>query len=470
MPSCFSRNLAVLKKRSPAVASLSPSLSERITVMTAATGEHTMRYETTLLHSGYDPVKEGRAFAAPIRPASRVFLYGFGLGHHVEALLHKIGPAGSLVVAELNPDLLTAALTLKDHTALFSQDNFHLLFGREEVAVARAISQYFAEEPSVHAEKMEILFHAPSFKCIPPHFPALTNALEILRMERRFPALMGNLEQTNRNHNRKIAASAPGINALKGCHRNQPGILVSAGPSLDDPLLHLKRLHKDSVLACVDTALPILNREGMVPDYVFTLDPQEESCRYFAEQGEPSYRLIFTPTAQTKILHQHAGEKYVVYKEGHSLFEDAAEEMKLKGMTRAGGSVSCLGLDGLILMGCNPIFLLGQDLAYSGGRSYSSHSDNNRRLSDQVHHSQPLGTGHKQKTGEKKQVPVHGTFGEELQTHQNLFSYKRTIEQIAEIHPDVNIYNLCSHGAGIENTGFLGSPGELKLFFPHLCG
>ncbi len=467
MQSFFKQNLAALAPRTPAAASLSPTLSDRVTVLTTASGAVSVRYEKTLIHSSYDPIKEGKAFSRSIRPGSRVFLYGFGLGHHIGPLLERIGPSGSLFVVELNPDLLSAALILKDHSHLFAQENFHLLFGREEIAVAREIATRLGGETPADADSTQILFHTPSFACIPPQFPGLINALEILRMERRFPALMGSLEQKNRIHNEAIAAAAPGINTLKDRHRGRPGILVSAGPSLDDTLPHLARFSPDAVVAAVDTALPILITEGCVPDYVFTLDPQEESCRYFAGHWEQPFRLIFTPTAQTKILHRHAGEKYVVYKEGAS---ETAAEQHVKGTTRAGGSVACLALDGLILMGCNPIFLLGQDLAYSGERSYSSHSRNSIQLADQVHHSLPLGAGYQEKAGEKKQIAVRGAFGETLKTHQNLFSYKRTIEQIAEIHPEVRIFNLRSHGAAIENVGFLGSAGELKLFFPHLSG
>ncbi len=466
MHSFFDKNLAALKSRTPAAASLSPKLSDRIDVVTTATGAISVRFDKTLIHSSYDPVREGKAFAESIPPGSRVFLYGFGLGHHVAPLLNRIGPEGSLCVVELNADLLSAALILMDHTALFEKENFHLLFDRGETAAAQAISSRLADE--THADAMQVLFHAPSFNCIPPQFPGLANALEILRMERRFPALMGSLEQENWHHNQKIAAAAPGINALKDRHRGRPGILVSAGPSLDDLLPHLKRL--DGVIACVDTALPILIADGVVPDYVFTLDPQEESCRYFAADRDATYRLVFTPTAQAKILDRHTGERYVVYKEGHSLCTADPAELEKKGATQAGGSVACLALDGLIRMGCNPVFLLGQDLAHSGQRTYSSRSLNNRRLIDRIHHSLPLSAEHEAKTGEKKQVPVRGAFGETLTTHQNLFSYKRTIEAIAKRHPEVRLYNLCSHGAAIENVGFLGSASELKLFFPGLSG
>ena len=78
------------------------------------------------------------------------------------------------------------------------------------------------------------------------------------------------------------------------------------------------------------------------------------------------------------------GERYVVYKEGHSLFKTSESTMKVKGVTQAGGSVSCLGLDMLIHFGCDPVFLAGQDCAFSGQRYYSSHSKFNQQLQSRI--------------------------------------------------------------------------------------
>ena len=60
---------------------------------------------------------------------------------------------------------------------------------------------------------------------------------------------------------------SPGINILKNSHQGKPGILVSAGPSLDLLLPHLHRIQKDFLIVCVDTAFPILAKDNIQPDY-----------------------------------------------------------------------------------------------------------------------------------------------------------------------------------------------------------
>jgi len=452
--------------------SSSPPLEERIEVrrdleslpylenLSASTGDPTLRFDKLLIHSSYDPVKEGRNFAKSVQPGSRVCLYGFGLGYHVQSLLEQIGPKGRLLVIELNADLLNAAIHLRDQTKVFADPRLHLIFGCEESAVSREISERMAEWTQSSAAPLEVLFHSPSFKCIPANFPSLTNALEVLLMERRFPAVLGDLESQNYSFNQEMVRQSPGINSLAGTHRGQPGVLVSAGPSLDDLLPYLQHITHSAVIACVDTALPILAREGIHPQYVFTLDPQEESFLSFRDNLENLFKLIYTPTAHTKILSSFQGEKFVVFKHGHSLYQNQDSQMKEKGTTKAGGSVSCLGLDCLIQLGCDPIFLIGQDCAYSGGRTYSHHSNMNLQLLDLISEKVTLANAHAEKAGLKKQIRVKGNFGAMVSTSQSMYSYKRTIEEIAMQNAGTQIYNLSSHGAELENITPLSSINE----------
>ena len=441
-------------------AALPDTTSERVAVLSTKTGDVTVRYDNLLIHSAYDPVKEGEQFAKDIGPGSFVCLYGFGLGYHVRALLEKIGPAGKLLVIELNPDLLAAAMILRDQTTLLLDRRLHLIFGREETSVSKEISEQMETWSEVSESPPEVLFHSPSFKCIPEGFPSLTNALEVMLMERRFPAVLGDLETQNYILNQEIIRQSPGINALSGTHHGQPGILVSAGPSLDDLLPHLQRIGDMAVIGCVDTALPILTRAGIRPHYVFTLDPQEESFRYFRENLDSAFKLIYTPSAHPKIMSHFQGEKFVVFKENHSLYKNEQALINEKGSTKSGGSVSCLGLDSLIWLGCDPVFLTGQDCAYSGRRTYSRYSDRNLQLLDRIPHGTLVNT-HSEQAGLSKQITIAGACGSKVVTSQAMFSYKRTLEQIAIQHPETTIYNLISHGAELENITHLGSVNEL---------
>jgi hypothetical protein len=458
----FEKNIKALKTCVPQFGNLAETLSEKISVLTASSGQPTLRYESILLHSSYDPEKEARRFAEQLQTGARVCLYGFGLGYHLNTILNKIGPNGILLVIELNPDILTAALTLRDHTGIFEDPRFRLICGENEVSVSQKIAHEMERVTEEQPDKLEVLFHTPSFKCIPSTFPSLSNALEVLLLERRFPAIFGDLEEVNYSLNRGVTTSSPGINILKNSQKGKPGVLVSAGPSLDLALPYLHRLQKEFLIACVDTSYPILAKNNIQPDYVFSLDPQIDSAGHFIDYPAGKTKLIFTPTCNHNVLKNFSGERYVIFKEGHRLSKDNESIMKEKGTTRAGGSVACLGLDVLIHLGCDPIFLVGQDCAFSGNRYYSSHSQFNNLLQCKINKTTTLGNSHQEKAREKKQLTVKSTQDNFLLTDQVMYSYLRTLEHIIKANPGTRVFNLHSHGAEIEQAPALGSMNEIK--------
>lgn len=439
---------------------LPDKLPDHVAVQPTSGGNVTIKYGDLLIHSSYDPVKEGLTFAKNIARGSAICLYGFGLGYHVGALLDKIGPEGSLLVIELNPDLLASAMMLRDQTALLSDKRLHLVYGTDEPLVAAEISRHMNQtKDSPSGISLVVLFHSPSFKCIPKHFERIGNALEILQMERRVPAIFGDLESENYFFNKDIVGRSPGINTCRDAHKNQSAVLVSAGPSLDDVIPYLGKIGQHCVLACVDTALPVLSREGIFPQYVFSLDPQDESFLYFRADLDNPAKLVYLPTASARVVHSYRGEKIVVFKEGHALFKDNPELMNEKGTTRAGGSVSCLGIDCLLQMGCNPIVMAGQDCAFSGNRTYSRHAIMNETLLDKIYQFKTLASQHMEKMQETKMIQADCMDGQKVFTNQMMYSYLRNIEVLAQ--SERQIHNLRSHGARIGNVTDLGSINDM---------
>ena len=459
----FEKNLTLLKNHLSEPIDLKRSLSGKITTIHANSGQLTVQYEGILLHSKYDPNKEGIDFAKNIKPGSRICLYGFGLGYHLEPLLEKIGPDGFLLVIELNPDILAAAMKLKNHTQLFNNNRFKLIFGVNEFDVSNTISKEMQRISESESDRLEILFHAPSFKCLPKNFPALKNALEVLLLERRFPSIFRDLEQGNYCLNEEKIKVSPGVNSLKNAHIGKPALMISAGPSLDSVLPYLNHLQGHLILACVDTAFPALLKNNISPEYVFSLDPQIDSAFFFADYKKGLTKLIYTPTANHNILKDYPGKNYVVYKEGKNFSN--YEQSKSKGTTQAGGSVACLGLDVLIQFGCEPIFLTGQDCALTEKRFYSKHTQFNQKLFSKISGIFQLEKLHKDKFYEKKLMEVINTYGTAITTDQVMYSYIRNLEEIASQHKKTRIYNICSQGAAIEGVNSLNSISELKRWF-----
>ena len=75
-----------------------------------------------------------------------------------------------------------------------------------------------------------------------------------------------------------------------------------------------------------------------------------------------------------------------------------------------------------------------------------------------------LKENHKAASRKEKTVTVENIVGAKVATNQAMYSYLRAIEEIAAVNPETKIYNLCSHGAQIDNVIPLGSANELMKF------
>ena len=461
MQSYFEKNKTLLASRGFLNTELSSQLSPDIEIKPTRQEEVTIKLGNLLIHSTYDPVREAKQFADRLPKGKSICLYGYGLGYHLPFLLEQMGSDRILLVIELNPDLLSAAMILRDQQEVLQHKNFRLITGHNEKQIANEIRQNLSRLNEDSVADFEVVFHSPSFQVLPSRFPSIANALEILLMERRFPAVLGNIENSNLVKNRDIIHSSDGINSLKDKYTGHPAILISAGPSLDGLHPYLNWLAQRTLLTCVDTTFPLLERKNITPDFVFTLDPQEGSFRYFAAHLQSPAPLIFTPTAQTRILHHYEGKKIVVFKDGHRLYQGEKDLAEEKGSTQSGGSVSCLGLDCLIQMGCDPIILIGQDCAFPNNRFYFRNSELEKELIEKLSSNVTLAQSHQQKTKETKSIQILCNDGLEKWTNQTMYSYLRGIEQIAEVNSNRTIYNLCSHGAHIDHLKSLESVTEL---------
>jgi spore maturation protein CgeB len=134
----WEKNLEILRQRAPQLEAI---LSQAIIpadhqVAASKKGPLTLQVERQRLHSTYDPVEEGRAWARSQEAGEQepVVIFGLGLGYHVLPFLE----AGRAVwVVEPDPAVARLALENQDLTALWSKGG--LAVGRDFAGVPRGL-------------------------------------------------------------------------------------------------------------------------------------------------------------------------------------------------------------------------------------------------------------------------------------------------------------------------------------------
>lgn len=472
----FYKDLSAIRERGIDIERfISPQITDGVNIFTSKSGHVTARCNDILLHSSYDPVKEGDKFVeiSEIKEGDSVLLYGFGLGYHVDSILKAVGKDGNLLIIELNREILSAAFIERDISNMLSQSNLWIITGDNEAEVSAVFSRYTSEKwESLPDNNKKVVIFSPSLKCMPDGFENIRNAFEMLQMDRRFSVLLGGTENRNFRLNREAVLKSEGIKELFGKFKGLPGILVSSGPSLDAVIPELKTLlslpssfasRPSFFIMAVDSALHALMSNNIKPDFTISIDPQEFSYIHMTDYFAANIPLIFMPTSNPVIVKKYKGKKFVALKNS-PVTSHQSPVTSDKGYTEAGGSVSCIALDILIKLGVNPIIFIGQDCAFPGNRFYSNAIAEGERWLELVNGFYMLRDIHKDKISEQKTIYVADRFGLNIPTHENLYRYIRYIEEIVKREKDVSFYNLNSNGVcfrGVEDIPSLSRVKEL---------
>ncbi len=461
MNPCKIANLEILKARLPGYSGPSaPKQNITCELLEAKSGVTTLRYKGKLIHSAMDPVREGSQFAqrSGITEGDFIALYGLGLGYHVEGILEKIGGTGQLHVIELNEEILDAALSSRDLSGILSDHRVSLLFGTDKARILKDLDDM---AKAMETKGGRFLIHPPSLKSIPEKFKEIENAFELLRMEKRTGTWFTSEEEENFEKNRKTALESKGVSGLFGKYTGKLGILVSAGPSLDFALPYLELLATKGIIFSTDTAFQILIDAGISPDFVVSNDPQGCSMAHFKGYfGHPS-TLLFSPTSYPDIVKNFRHEKIVYTSTNQKkYFGKDAGIFESKGETSEGGSVACICLDFMARFGLNPIVLFGQDCCFPLKRSYAASTASCKEWL-RTKGENMLNDFHQNTIHNQKVVWTTDRFGGKTPTHQNLYSYRGYIEQIAQANKEIRFYNFHSFGLPIKAVTDIFSINEL---------
>ncbi|MFQ5559551.1 MAG: motility associated factor glycosyltransferase family protein [Nitrospinota bacterium] len=444
----WKKNVSAVKKRSFDFSLLFPTSPKKyIKILQCSNGSLTVSFNGKLLHSRFDPEREGEKFANGLHLQTRdhVLLYGFGLGYHIPPILEKIGPAGKIIVLEFNSEILETAFALRDLSSLLLHPNFFLIGrGSSEYDVSGNLKILFSKNWE-HSEEdaKKIAIFSPSYQFFPSGYESLKKAFELKKMEKRFDVLLGDAVKQNQLKNRKHIETAKEISEFYGKYEGYLGVLVGSGPSLDESFRYLKYLPRKSFLLAVDSSFSALLKNGIKVDALLSVDPQEAVFQHVSDQLNTHIPLFFMAESNHTLVRNYPGEKFFISRKGRG------ERQKQDG-ARSGGAVSCVGLELLIKLTVSPIIQIGIDSSFPGERYYANHIS--EVFHDEINQLTTLRDAHMRKITVEKRVFVANYAGGTTASHLNLYSYLRTVEELASAHNDVSIGIAGSSGARIDGV------------------
>ncbi|EJM3048001.1 motility associated factor glycosyltransferase family protein, partial [Campylobacter jejuni] len=216
-------------------------------------------------------------------------------------------------------------------------------------------------------------------------------------------------------------------------------IVVSAGPSLAKQLPLLKAYQDKAVIFCADGALSMLEKKGIVPDYVTNLDFTDLAMKFFQNKENLKQSIIALECAtHPNIVRSLNAENCMIVLRNKALYQRF--NLNDFGYIDTGTHVSHFSYTLALALGFKNIIMIGQDLAFDEeGNSHSKGFDFGEKFSGE-------------ENIDKLKVPAYGGKGEVL-THITWNDYRIKLEYLFACNEQkAKFYNATEGGARINFT------------------
>ncbi|EGK8075585.1 motility associated factor glycosyltransferase family protein [Campylobacter lari] len=377
-----------------------------------------------------------------------LFFYGFGDGEFFSELL-KNQHLKHIVIFEDELEILYLAFHMIDFSAFLRKEKLILFF-----------------TPNINTAQIKVLFNYPNIKhtlkIFNFHFynefytnfyssnaqnimQTLLNIIKTLMLTRGNDpkdALIGikhnviNLE--------KIIAHTPFKSLIKDRKaKAKNAIIVSTGPSLIKQLPLLKKYQENAVIFSADSSYAILAKEGIKPDYVFSLERVDFTSEFFNNDfGDFDKDILFIIASLThpktiEYLEKNNRNYMLVLR---PLFFESKLGLNEYGFLGNAMSVANMAYELAGALRFENIILIGQDLAYSDdGKSHPKEHLYGDQGDEEVVY---------------KEITAYGGNGK-VKTQLTWYLFLKSFEKdiaLAKNILNVKTYNATEGGARIEGT------------------
>jgi hypothetical protein len=436
----------------------------------ARSGAPTVRLRGQYLSSSVDPEAEARALCAEaaVQEADLVVLFGLGAGHALRTL--RATSRARVVVFEPSRDVLAMALERLDlvgdpllHPDALVHDLATLrlclsaLYGvgdRIALAVLPAYRRHFPIEAAQLAA--EVGFFAEQAR--------LAENTYDLRLPIWIENLIANLPARAR------FASAV---SLEGRFRGVPAVIVSAGPSLSGNVATLAAFRDRALVLSTNTAYRALAAAGIAADFVIALEALDIRAQLEGLPGLGETYGLVDGVAHPGLFDLPFLGGFV-FDDGIPFYQRWLEKhFSPVAAWSSGMCVAHAAFSAALALGCDPIVLVGQDLAHREGQVYATgtlfEEMRARPLGDRVRYEGVEGKLEiERRTAERTpelwtfrpeetRVRLPGYSGGEVESTLTLAAFRRWFENAAaQYGKERTLLNCTEGGARIE--GFAQCP------------
>ena len=400
------------------------------------------------LNSRYDTAFAAAVYAGryQIRTYGTYFVFGFSDGRHVREFLKKCDDTNHIVICEPSVEIFEECCEQSDISDILEDKRVRFYIPDVTDSIEDIMKKNLQYSDFTFTEfcilpGYDILFHE---EC--EEFQNLI--IERLRDEAvkkgtslSFQRVIPRNTLYNMKHTIRTRNIGQIREALEECPLEDiPAVIVCAGPSLDKNIQELKKIQGKALIIVVDAALRAVMRAGIHPDLVCTVDPNPPE-RFFTDLDLRGLTWCCENASKPEIIRKY-GERVYYFGYFEKGWNQMISEMLGYGfpVLPTGGSVSSIAFAMALYFGFRKIVFMGQDLAFTGGKSHTSGIEGALGDNDKYIKSRCL-------------LEVEGIDGTMLQTDFQMWYYKQWFEKAIRDGGDrMRVIDATEGGARIEGT------------------
>ncbi|MBP3889438.1 MAG: motility associated factor glycosyltransferase family protein [Cellulosilyticum sp.] len=399
--------------------------------------------------SRYTPLQEAKdSLPSDLGNKETIWIfYGFAFGYVIEEVLKLCGEQTKIIVIEPEQQLLDDQIKAVNKEAWYKRENITFYTGYEQESLTRLFGEVI---PSSEINNFKIISKVGYLEYYAAYYKAVniildevtTNVLVQSNTMERF----GSLFLTNVLKNRYAIQEGYDFLHHKDKYKNIPALVVSGGPSLSKNIKWIKDF-KGLIFTGGRTLTPVLE-QGVKPDFLVSVDPQNITYETLRENAENDIPLITLDQGNDKVVEANKGPQYFLA--GESFIKEFLGNKEAQSIPM-GGSVATVCASAAQYMGCNPIIFIGQDLAYTNMKKHADECSDklvNGGTNEVAQDADYSKMGYKQ---------VESVEGGKVWTTKVLITYLRWFETFIKVYTQNQFINATEGGAkmhGAEHIPF----------------
>lgn len=329
------------------------------------------------LHNEEDP--EGEAFkitdSINVGPGDVRFVIGMGLGYVPLEIIRRSLPHLKLFLIEPSINLFIEAIKYVDLTDLLNAEGVSIIIG--EIGDLKPIISKMGAHISLLLKGAQITYFESEREFFPEFFSRTAKYIQeqvghflcgVHTTDKIGPVFF-----ENSLWNFTTVMNSANLGALDGVFKGKTVLVVGAGPSLHENLPLIKKYRSKFAVVTVDSALPVLIQNGIIPDLAATVDYHHISFEKYRDVIEKTSEIpiVFAAQCASMTIKPYRCPVKFFISQPIGIYRALAHHWKYWANWANMQAVSHLAVSVANVTMPDKIILAGFDLSYVGLKSYT---------------------------------------------------------------------------------------------------